>query len=254
LNRLLQLAVFGLAFFAIYVFVSARYPSDPALEQTQSFERHYHPLTAFPFLTTYLLFTPKDYDSSRKYPLVLSLHGASKRSYEALHLSLEETQRAQECFVLLPMAPPYWGWANRDGSVAALAFAMDVLDGVARQYAIDRSRIYVTGHSMGGTGTFAALAHYPNSFAAGVAVNGYWPPAQAAKFRTQNLWVFHGEKDPVFPIERTQNLVARIKAKGGRPKFSVMPGVGHTSLPAYRDPALWQWLFDQRLGASPSAN
>jgi predicted peptidase len=251
---LLQLAAFGAALFALYLFGGVRYPTDPALEQTASFERHYRLIGSFPFVTSYFLFTPKDYDPARNYPLVLSLHGASKRSFEAFHLTKQATQQANECFVLLPMAPPYWGWANRDGSVAALAIAVDILDEVVAEYSIDTSRIYVTGHSMGGTGTFAALAHYPKRFAAGVAVNGYWPPSEAAKFKNQNLWVFHGEKDPIFPLELTQGLVREIAAKGGDPKFTLMKGVGHTGLPAYRDPALWQWLFDQRIGASPLAN
>ena len=127
--------------------------------------------------------------------------------------------------------------------------AMEVLAGVRLDFAIDPARIYVTGHSMGGTGTFAALAHYPRSFAAGVAVNGRWFPSQAASFKTQTLWVFHGEKDPIFPLEKTRALMREIAAKGGQPKFTVMQGVGHSGLPAYRDPALWDWMFKQKLGS-----
>ena len=244
--RILLQAGFLLAVVAIYVYGTVRYPLEPALGQTAAFERHYYVTGMFPFVTSYLLFTPKDYDASRKYPLVLALHGASKHSEGANAASGDEVQQLCDCFVLLPMAPPYRAWANTEGAVEALAMAMDMLDGVRRDYSIDESRIYVTGHSMGAVGTFAALAHYPDTFAAGVAVNGYWFPADAAKFRDQKLWVFHGDKDEIFPIADTFALIRQIGIEGGNPKFTVMNGVGHNSRPAYRDPALWRWLTTQR--------
>ena len=244
--RLLLQAGFLLAIVAVYVYGTVRYPLEPALGQTQAFERHYYLTGMFPFVTTYLLFTPKDYDASRRYPLVLVLHGASKRSEGAYAATSDDVQQVCDCFVLMPMAPPYRAWANMEGSVEALAMAIDMLGRVARTYSIDVRRIYVTGHSMGAVGTFAALAHYPDAFAAGVAVNGYWFPADAAKFRDQKLWVFHGDKDKIFPISDTSALVRQIGIEGGNPKFTVMNGVGHNSWPAYRDPALWRWLTAQR--------
>jgi len=244
--RLLLQAGFLLAIVAVYVYGTVRYPLEPVLAQTQAFERHYYATGMFPFVTSYLLFTPKDYDASRKYPLVLALHGASKRSQGANAASSDDVQKICDCFVLMPMAPPYRAWADAEGSVEALAMAMDMLEGVRQTYSIDETRIYVTGHSMGAVGTFAALAHYSEAFAAGVAVNGYWFPADAAKFRDQKLWVFHGNKDQIFPIADTFALVRQIGMEGGNPKFTVMNGVGHNSWPTYRDPALWRWLTTQR--------
>ena len=244
--RLLLQAGFLLAVLAVYAVGSARYPLEPALEQTQAFERHYYLTSTFPFLTSYLLFTPTNYDPSRKYKLLLALHGASKRSEGAYAATRDDVQQLCDCFVLMPMAPPYQAWANMEGSLEALAMAMDLIAGMRRTYSIDERRIYVTGHSMGAVGTFAALAHYPETFAAGVAVNGNWFPADAAKFRNQKLWVFHGDKDKIFPISDTFALVRQIGIEGGNPKFTVMRGVGHNSWPAYRDPALWRWLTAQR--------
>jgi len=244
--RVLLQAGFLLAVVAVYVYGTVRYPLEPALGQTQAFERHYYVTGMFPFVTSYMLFTPKDYDPSRKYPLVLALHGASKRSEGANAASSDRVQQICDCFVLMPMTPPYRAWANTEGDVEALAMAMDMLDDVRRSHSIDESRIYVTGHSMGAVGTFAALAHYPETFAAGVAVNGNWFPADAAKFRDQKLWVFHGDKDEIFPIADTFALIRQIGMEGGNPKFTVMNGVGHNSWPAYRDPALWRWMTAQR--------
>lgn len=244
--RLLLQAGFLFAVVAVYVYGTVHYPQEPALGQTQAFERHYYLTDMFPFLTSYLLFTPKGYDPARKYPLLLALHGASKRSEGANAATRDDVQQLCDCFVLMPMAPPYRAWANPDGSVEALAMAMDMLDDVRQTHVIDETRIYVTGHSMGAVGTFAALAHYPETFAAGVAVNGYWFPADAAKFENQKLWVFHGDKDEIFPISDTFALVRQIGIEGGSPKFTVMNGVGHNSWPAYRDPALWRWLTAQR--------
>jgi predicted peptidase len=235
-----------LAILAIYVYATVRYPLEPAMEQTQAFERHYHAIGTFPFVTSYFLFTPKDYDASRKYPLALALHGASKRCEGASAASGDDVQQICECFVLMPMAPAYQGWATREGGVEALAIAMDMLDGVRRNYSIDENRIYVTGHSMGGIGTFAALAHYPETFAAGVAVNGYWFPTDVAKFRDQKLWVFHGDEDRIFPIASTSELMLQIETEGGNPKYTVMNGVGHNSWPAYKDLDVWRWLTSQR--------
>ena len=244
--RVLLQAGFLIAVVAVYVYGTVRYPLEPALGQTRAFGRHYCVTGMFPFVTSYLLFTPKGYDPSRKYPLVLALHGASKHSEGANAASGDDVQQLCDCFVLMPMAPPYRAWANTEGAVEALAMAMDMLDGVRRDYAIDESRIYVTGHSMGAVGTFAALAHYPEIFAAGVAVNGYWFPTDAAKFRDQKLWVFHGDQDKIFPIADTFALIRQIGIEGGNPKFTVMNGVGHNSWPAYRDTALWRWMTTQR--------
>ena len=163
-------------------------------------------------------------------------------------------QLARDCFVLMPMAPPYRPWARSDGQEASLTYAMDMLGRVLDTYAIDRTRIYVTGHSMGGVGTFAAMAYHAHIFATGVAVNGFWPVDEAKKLAGAKLWVFHGEDDQVFPLKHTQDLLRQIAAhgqisgKGNGPKFTLMKGIGHRSQPAYDDPALWDWLFKQRLG------
>ena len=245
---LLQLALYGIAIYAIIAYSAVRYPLEPALEATPLYERNYVAIGGWPFVTSYLLYKPVDYDPTRKYPLVLSLHGASKRSYEAFYLAQDAIQQKRDCFVLVPMAPPYRPWASTDGRIAALTDAMDMLGRVLDTYTIDQSRIYVTGHSMGAVGTFAAMAHYAHIFAAGVAVNGYWTVDDAEKLAGTKLWVFHGEDDKVFPLERTQDLFAAIKATGGSPRFTLMKGIGHRSQPAYDDPAVWDWLFGQRLG------
>ena len=202
---------------------------------------------SFPFVASYLLFSPAPLEPGKRYPLILSLHGASQRSYEAYLLASNKRQQAQPSFVLLPMASAYTGWANRDGSVGALGFAIDVLDEVMARAPVDQARIYVTGHSMGGTGTFAALAYFPDRFAAGVAVNGTWFEEQAARLRDARLWAFHGETDPLFPIERTRAFIEAVKVAGGKPKFTMMKGIGHQSPPAYDRAELWAWLFAQRI-------
>ena len=112
---------------------------------------------------------------------------------------------------------------------------------------IDPGRIYLTGLSMGGYGAWELAARIPERFAAVAPICGGGDEAQAAKLVGLPIWCFHGADDKVVPVERSRSMVAAIKAAGGEPKFSELPGVGHDSwTPAYRDGALLGWLFQQR--------
>jgi len=255
MGRLLRALLIGLCLsFLVFVGISANYPLDPVMDNTDKFDRRYHLTSSFPFVASSLLLVPRNYDPNRVYPLVLALHGGYKRSAGAFVAAQDKVQQRYEAFVVMPMAllGEPWVAPNAAGSAMgpskSLSLAMEILKEVVSEYSIDHSRVYVTGSSNGAVGTFAAMVFYPDTFAAGIPVNGWWYIEDARTLSSFNLAIYHGEEDPLSAVGRMRELVASIRAAGGRPKFIEMSKVGHDSWPAYRQPALWDWLFSQRLG------
>lgn len=230
---------------------SAIYPFDPALGESHKFERRFHVSGHFPFISSYLLLTPPQYDPKTEYPMVVALHGGHKRSLAAFVAAKDKFQEHNPAFVLMPMAQfrQYWAappQSNRPfAKTEVLPTAMEVVKDVIAEFSIDRDRVYVTGSSAGAVGTFAAMARHGDVFAAGVAVNGGWSLKNADALNAANLAIYQGTDDRIFPLHQAHSLVDAISAAGGRPKFVEMSGVGHDSWPAYRDPKLWDWLLAQ---------
>ena len=110
-----------------------------------------------------------------------------------------------------------------------------------------RRPVVLAGHSMGGYGTFGAIAASPTTFAAAIPVCGGWNPDDAGKIKDVPIWVFHGDADRSVPVERSRKMVEAIKRAGGQVKYTEYPGVGHNSWSkTYASPEVWNWLFDQR--------
>lgn len=115
--------------------------------------------------------------------------------------------------------------------------------------AVDPDRVSLTGISMGGFGAWDLAARIPERFAALVPICGGGDEATAVKRAGLPIWCFHGADDTVVVPERSRRMIAAVRAAGGRPRFSELAGVGHDSwTPAYRDPAVLDWLFGQRRG------
>jgi len=227
-------------------------PLDPVLDRTGDFKRHHYLTSRFPFIGTYLLKEPQDLEHDKRYPLVVALHGGRKRSLGAYRSAGEDFQSWEASFVLMPMARGSELWAAIDGlnvgskKTDGLSNAVDVTRSLIEEHPIDDDRVYVTGSSNGAIGTFAAVANYPDVFAAGVAVNGIWTEKDATLFRDKKIAIYHGSEDLNFPISHMRSFIAAIEREGGEPKFVEMESVGHDSWPAYRSPELWGWLFKQR--------
>ena len=115
-------------------------------------------------------------------------------------------------------------------------------------YRVDPDRVYVTGLSAGGSGTWALLAQEPERFAAAIPICGAGSRAGIKRLVDLPIWVFHGAKDPVQPVEESTRLVEAIKSQGGtRVKLTVYPDAEHDAWTrTYDDPAVWEWLFAQR--------
>lgn len=200
------------------------------------------------------LLPPLNYDKSKTYPLILFLHGGGAEGTDnekqlATGVPLLVTKERREnypCFIAAPQypgEPPLEHW----GQVVVRGLLLDLIRFVEKEYPIDSKRIYVTGISNGGVGTFAALTRHPKMFAAAVPVCGGGAPDFAEKFATVPIWVFHGAKDDVIPVTKSREMVAALRAAGGKPKYTEFPDAGHDIIKrTYQNDELFEWLFAQK--------
>jgi predicted peptidase len=197
----------------------------------------------------YLLYLPKDYNSTGKpFPLLVFLHGVGECGDNLDQLKVHgipkilETDGNFPFVVISPQCPANMWWTDHLESLKAL------IDDIKGKYNIDKSRVYLTGLSMGGFGTWALAAKYPNDFAAIAPVcgGGEIRLAMADRYKMP-VWVFHGTKDDIIPIQRSQEMVDMIKSKGGNVKFTVYPELGHNCWDAaYGDKNLYNWFLEQK--------
>jgi predicted peptidase len=194
----------------------------------------------------YWLYLPEKYDASKdqKWPLVLFLHGAGERGDDPklvkIHGPPKLADKKAFPFILVsPQCVPKKFWVTE--SVGKL------LDEVTAKHRVDKDRIYVTGLSMGGFGTWNLAAAYPDRFAAIVPICGGGKPDSAEKIKHIPAWVFHGAKDGAVKLERSQAMVDALKAAGGEPKFTIYPDAGHDSwTETYNNPEVYDWLLKQK--------
>lgn len=200
---------------------------------------------------------PSSIDPGVKYPLVLTLHGRGGKTTAATRLGSKELREAFPCFVFAPVSTRNGHWirpnelseqaGDHRGTKPMLPLALEALDEFIQNHPIDQDRIYVTGQSMGGAGTFGALALRPDFFAGAIPVCGGWELKGASKIKAVPIWVFHGDQDKVVPVNYSRKIVEAIKAEGGSPIFTEFAGVGHDSWnKAYSDQRTWDWLFGQK--------
>ena len=216
-------------------------------QQAHTFEKQ----IVFPVALHYLLYLPKDYDpqQTRRWPLVLFLHGAGERG-QNLHLvahhgppKLVEEGHDFPFILVSPQCPTKGWWASKS-TVHTLAA---LLDDIERNYAVDPDRVSVTGLSMGGYGTWELAIQYPQRFAAIAPICGGGNPSTVCALRHVPVWAFHGEQDRIVPLEDGKVMVDTLRACGGDVKFTVYPDAGHDSwTPTYANPHFYNWLLEQR--------
>jgi predicted peptidase len=197
----------------------------------------------------YLLFLPADYGKTDKtWPLILFLHGAGESGNDLAKVKthgppkIVETKKDFPFIVVSPQS------AGRGWDVETLRA---LLDDVAANYRVDKDRIYLTGLSMGGFGTWSLAAAYPNHFAAIVPICGGGNPADAKRLKGLSIWVFHGGKDPVVPVERSEAMVKALQQVGADVKLTVYPDAVHDSwTETYDNPELYKWLLEHKRSAA----
>jgi predicted peptidase len=204
--------------------------------------------------------------SGGRHPLVLFLHGAGERGndnakqlkYLPTWLADPAVRQRHPCFVLAPQCrmDERWvdvSWADAKSTpqpatpTIDLSAVIQALEETITREQVDPARIYLTGLSMGGFGTWDLAARMPNRFAAILPVCGGGDDDVAGRIAALPIWCFHGDADTAVPVERSRSMIAAVKAAGGRPIYSELAGVGHDSwTPAYRDGFVLDWLFSQR--------
>lgn len=213
---------------------------------------------------SYRFLTPLKIEESKKYPLLLCLHGAGERgnnnTAQVGHFSplFSATARAAHpCYVVIPQVPSgqiwaTYGWSTKTNAMAekpseTMSLAKELVDETIKKHAVDPKRIYVTGLSMGGYGTWEFTQRWPEIVAAAAPVCGGGDLTQAARLKDVPIWAFHGDKDTVIKPEASSAMIDALKSAGGKPKFTLYPGVGHNSwAPAFRDAELLKWMFAQK--------
>jgi predicted peptidase len=204
----------------------------------------------------YLLFVPQDYKADGKpWPLMLFLHGLGESSDDDLSrvkvhgpASFVE-ERPDFPFVLVtPQLPPPPGQLNDVPTAWQPEPLVQLLDHVMAQLNIDRTRVYCTGLSMGGFGTWRLVAAHPERFAAALPICGGGDPAvMAQSLRRVPIWAFHGALDPLIPLCRSEEMVHAVRRAGGDARLTVYPDVAHDSWKrAYANAEVYDWLLSHR--------
>ena len=197
----------------------------------------------------YLLYLPKGYgeDKDKRWPLILFLHGAGERgsNLDAVKThgppKLVEQGKDFPFVIVSPQCPSETWWTERLDALTAM------LDDVESKYAVDHNRVYLTGLSMGGFGSWSLACEYPDRFAAVVPICGGGDPRDVGRIRDIPIWVFHGGKDPTVPVQRSREMVDALRKMGGRVRYTEYPDVGHGSwVPAYATEELYEWMLQQR--------
>lgn len=196
----------------------------------------------------YLLYLPPDYakDADKKWPLIVFLHGSGERGTDVQLVKKHGPPKIVEdkdsplgarFVVISPQCPPkeHWNVEELNG----------LLDSILDKYHIDKDRIYLTGLSMGGFGTWTWAEHDPQRFAAIAPMCGGGNPDEADKLKDLPIWVFHGEIDKTVPIQKSQDMVDAVKKAGNdKVKFTTYPDAGHDCWTrSYANPELYDWFL-----------
>lgn len=197
----------------------------------------------------YLLHLPRDYgrEPGRRWPLILYLHGGSLRGTDVDTVRVWGVPRVAErdpdfpFVVVSPQAAPGTLWTDTE-LLAAL------LDEVAARYAVDTTRVYLTGHSMGGNGAWYLAYAHPERFAAVVPMSAPANPWWATRLRDVPVWVFHGARDSVVPLRESEAMVKALREEGNRRvRLTVLPERGHGLLDLYgENREIYDWLLRHR--------
>ncbi len=214
----------------------------------------------------YRIYLPADYNKSKKYPLVLLLHGAGERGdnnksqlvHGATDIMTYSINHNEPIIFVAPQCPRGQQWVNVPWGAAShtmpekpsdsMGLAIELLDDVLESYSIDSSRIYVTGLSMGGYGAWDIIQRKPEVFAGALVVCGGGDTAQASKLINMPILVTHGELDGVVKTHRARDMVAAIKEAGGKKvRYIEYKGVRHNVWkPVYSDEKNIKWLLGQQ--------
>ena len=283
MKRLVSFFLTGALLFPLGLSAHAEFYNDPfrsvsdgALSLKTAKKFSFESITADGFTQTlnYRLYLPDGYDENKVYPVVIFLHGYGERddgsntNVAQLNIGMMSQffnkgfAKDFPCILLAPQCPKNSQWAvqgykgsytiydkeNTDTFTQAIRLCKLALDKTAEQYRVDPDRVYVTGLSMGGYGTWNIITHYPDYFAAAAPICGGGDPKRAESLVDIPVWCFHGDKDPTVPVSGSRDMYHAITEAGGEKiNYTEWAGGDHyvwSATYARRD--LWEWMFSQK--------
>lgn len=195
----------------------------------------------------YLLFLPEGYGQKQKWPMIMFLHGSGQSGDDVNKVKehgppkIVEEQKEFPFILISPQCPKDQWWDDK------IELLINLLDDIVSSYDVDTERIYLTGLSIGGYGTWALAATYPDRFAAIAPVCGGGSRAIAYRARNVPVWAFHGAKDQVVPLKESEDVIAAVKEFGGDAKLTVYPSAGHDAwTQTYENQELYDWFLKHR--------
>lgn len=252
--------------FSFPIFLNSAIAQDSEYQKREFTAKEGHTLP-------YRILYPKNYTSKKKYPLVLFLHGAGERGadneIQLVHGSklFEKYREDFPAIVIFPQCPKdsYWASAqvNRNTTPLSISFdyknndikwpleaALSLVKELSKKESVDKKRIYITGISMGGMGTFEAISREPKLFAAAIPICGGGDTTYCDRYAKKlPLWIFHGAVDKVVSVELSRAMYAALKNQQAVVKYTEYPGVDHNSWDnAFAEPEYLPWLFAQKKG------
>jgi predicted peptidase len=195
-----------------------------------------------------LLFLPQDYGrQAKRWPLMLFLHGAGERGRVLGAVKrhgppkIVQSQPDFPFIVVSPQCPVNRWWVEPE----ILGMLMPLVDEVLRRYDVDESRIYLTGISMGGFGSWLLAAMHPERFAAVVPICGGGQPEHAERLKRVPIWAFHGARDDIVPADFSVHMVETLTRVGGNIRFTLYPDAYHDSWTrTYANPEVYDWMLE----------
>jgi len=196
----------------------------------------------------YLLYLPKGYgEKEQQWPMILFLHGAGERGSDLEIVKkhgppkIVKNKKDFPFIVVSPQCPQDKWWPDK------VEVLIKLLDDIVSRYRVDEQRVYLTGLSMGGYGTWTLAAACPERFAAIAPICGGGKRFMANRIKDVPVWAFHGAKDKVVSAKESEEMVDAIKARGGDAKLTVYPDAGHDSWTAtYNNQELYDWFLKHR--------
>lgn len=206
-------------------------------------------------------------ESGKRYPLVVCLHGAAGRGVDNQARGIEAyavlaapgVQAKHPSFLLAPQCALGFQWVDtpwKEGSYTLAEVPMSVylkkvhalILQVLKEHPVDPARVYVTGQSMGGFGTWDLVLRHPELVAAAIPICGSGSPADAGRIKEVPLRFFHGAKDATVPVAGSREMAAALKSAGGRVfGYTELPEGGHVIMrEVWATPGLVDWLFEQK--------
>ena len=209
----------------------------------------------------YRLFVPLGFDSSRKYPLLLWLHGGDGRGSDnvrqlnggnqiATHFfASDAVQLKLPMFLLLPQCPSGDNWSDPDLNEPTkwLTLAMGAVAEVQKEFSIDSDRLYLAGQSMGGLGAWSTLQAYPGKWAAAMILSAYDTFTDIKALAQTPLWVFQGADDQTVPVILVRDMMKELRKARANLRYTEYPKMDHAVwTKAFAEPDLVTWLSSQK--------